>query len=415
MQKISPDSKKNRKVSSANRDRHLCLRCFTYWDGPDAPTRCPGCGRTDWNDGTSSERICNKCATHWESQDPESPCPGCGTVQNILPDGNRIFRCGHCGRVWVRSKPGSPDKCTYCRNSLSGGGRIYTHTCTQCRHTWRNGIPSPAKCPSCNSTKWNEISYRLQCKRCGHKWFSRNGSSDKVRICPRCKSPKWRETTPVRTCASCGKLFVDNRFGNAALCPECRGVSGNMHHVCGFCSMEWETADYCYTVCPRCGKNEDSTDHSAVLWEKDNRKLVYSSADSCETVYLFIDGKPVSASCLYDTVNVLNRRLSSLLKSKKDKETSKLLEVYASQLYEHRDDYLSEVEYFQTKLGLSEFDATVLAIHFTGMSPEAIALKLDLDYEIIRVSFDRIMDAYSHVGVVVDDTVYTEDPKKYYG
>ena len=72
------------------------------------------------------------------------------------------------------------------------------------------------------------------------------------------------------------------------------------------------------------------------------------------------------------------------------------------------------VLYFQTKLGLSEFDATVLAIHFTGMSPEAIALKMDLDYEIIRVSFDRIMDAYSHVGVVVDDTVYTEDPKKYY-
>lgn len=72
------------------------------------------------------------------------------------------------------------------------------------------------------------------------------------------------------------------------------------------------------------------------------------------------------------------------------------------------------MEYFRSRLGLSELDATVLAIHFTGMSPEAIALKMILDSEIIRVSFDRIMDAYSHAGIVVDDTAYTKDPKKYY-
>ena len=48
------------------------------------------------------------------------------------------------------------------------------------------------------------------------------------------------------------------------------------------------------------------------------------------------------------------------------------------------------------------------------MGPEAIARKLSLDESMVSEAFDRIMDAYRDSGIIVDDTIYTNDPFSYY-
>lgn len=82
----------------------------------------------------------------------------------------------------------------------------------------------------------------------------------------------------------------------------------------------------------------------------------------------------------------------------------------AKYMLEHAEDYLNYVPYFMKRLNISEFDARVLSIHFGGMGPEAIAIKMGRTLADIRSSFDRIMAAYSDSGIVVDDTIFTEDP-----
>jgi len=67
------------------------------------------------------------------------------------------------------------------------------------------------------------------------------------------------------------------------------------------------------------------------------------------------------------------------------------------------------------RLSLSYEDARILAIHFTGMGPEAIAIKFGMDIESVKAAFDRIMSAYTDNGIVVDDTIFTENPFIYYG
>ena len=67
------------------------------------------------------------------------------------------------------------------------------------------------------------------------------------------------------------------------------------------------------------------------------------------------------------------------------------------------------------RLNLSYEDARILAIHFTGMGPEAIAIKFGLDTDSVKRSFDRIMTAYADNGIVVDDTIFTDNPFIYYG
>jgi len=57
----------------------------------------------------------------------------------------------------------------------------------------------------------------------------------------------------------------------------------------------------------------------------------------------------------------------------------------------------------------------ILALHFVGMSPEVIALRLGSSNRDIRAAFTRIQNAYRDSDIVVNDSVYTEDPISYYG
>ena len=88
--------------------------------------------------------------------------------------------------------------------------------------------------------------------------------------------------------------------------------------------------------------------------------------------------------------------------------------MLASEMYEHRDDYRGNITYFTRRLNLSESDATILAIHFTGMGPEAIAMRFGMSIENVRKAFDRIMAAYADNGIVVDDSIFTDDPISQY-
>jgi hypothetical protein len=49
------------------------------------------------------------------------------------------------------------------------------------------------------------------------------------------------------------------------------------------------------------------------------------------------------------------------------------------------------------------------------MSPEVIALRLGSSNRDIRAAFTRIQNAYRDSDIVVNDSVYTEDPISYYG
>jgi len=66
------------------------------------------------------------------------------------------------------------------------------------------------------------------------------------------------------------------------------------------------------------------------------------------------------------------------------------------------------------RLGLDDDDAIILSLHFTGMGLEAISLHLKRPLKDIRIAFDRIMKAYEDSGIVVDDSVFTDDPFQYY-
>ena len=48
------------------------------------------------------------------------------------------------------------------------------------------------------------------------------------------------------------------------------------------------------------------------------------------------------------------------------------------------------------------------------MGPEAISRKLGLEEDEVSRAFDRIMKAYSDSDILVDDTVFTIDPMKFY-
>lgn len=86
----------------------------------------------------------------------------------------------------------------------------------------------------------------------------------------------------------------------------------------------------------------------------------------------------------------------------------------SEEMYADREGYTKYIDYFMKRLSLEKHDARILAMHFTGMAPEAIAKKFHYDEVDVFFAFERIMKAYSDSGIVVDDTIFTEDPFKYY-
>ncbi len=386
-----------------------CYRCGNSWssDGP-APGTCPRCGSSKYGVPTSRRAQCKGCGHVWNRTALDEACPECG---RSTEDG--LLKCNQCDHEWAMRGDHPPKKCPLCRSSSWNEPKMHRFSCHRCGHVWRNRSEHPVKCPSCQSKLWDSPALRLQCRRCGYRWVPRDGkTSDDVRICPSCKSSKWREAPMIRDCIGCGSAFIDSRGGS--LCPSCRHSGGIMSR-CGFCGFTWDTDGGRWSVCPRCGKSRTAPDDESVeFWSDGSRSLRLVHSDGCSTLYLWEGDIPVAARYLHEVLADIGVTAGQLMYMIRNPIYSETWGVLASDMSIHRDDYKDSISYFTRRLNLSEADATVLAVHFSGMGPEAIAMRFGLGITDVRRIFDRIMSAYEDSGIVVDDSIFTEDPMSMY-
>ena len=388
-----------------------CYRCGNAWDEDRAPRTCPRCGSSRYDIPVSRDALCRRCGFQWKRTAIGEPCPGCGWTG----DETGLLRCSQCDHEWVMRGSEPPKKCPVCRSTRWDEPKLHRFACYRCGHVWRNRADHPVRCPKCQSSKWDQPALRLQCRRCGYRWVPRSGrSSEDVRICPSCKSSRWNEAPRIRECESCGAIFMSHG-GDEHLCSACRH-RGCITSRCGFCGFEWSTADDIWSICPRCGKGRsvEGKDEVTQFWSQGDRSLRYVFSDDCAFIYLWEGPMPVATRYVRDILremDVTAGQLTYMMANPKYEESWTML---ASEMYEHRDDYRGNITYFTRRLNLSESDATILAIHFTGMGPEAIAMRFGMSIENVRKAFDRIMAAYADNGIVVDDSIFTDDPISQY-
>lgn len=288
------------------------------------------------------------------------------------------------------------------------------YTCHRCGYVWVSRTGKPHKCPRCQSTRWNDQHYRFVCYRCGHSWSSRtgNGSAD-IKMCPKCKSRKWNEVIGMSVCLSCGCKIKYSR--NTRFCNKCMGKDYFEMH-CSFCGTDWISSEENYSVCPMCGAlhNKGRLPDDCMIWSCGRTVLRHVALPDVSVIYLWIDDIPVACCYMHEISRITGYTEDELISKFGDPSFDKLWSVVSSSMYARREDYKHDINYYVKTLDLSDSDAEILALHSTGMSPEAIAMHYGVTQEDIRLSFDRIMESYKKKGIVVDDTVYTEDPKTYY-
>ncbi len=145
-------------------------------------------------------------------------------------------------------------------------------------------------------------------------------------------------------------------------------------------------------------------------WSDGTYRIIFADDSGSTTVYLWNGEIPVAAMYLYDLLKKHGMTASGIAYYVGNPDYSDFWKNVKEFMLEHSDDHRRYISYFTKRLNLSEEDAEILAIHFDGMRPEAIALMKSMSLEDIRKAFDRIMTAYSDSGIVVDDTVFTDDP-----
>lgn len=91
--------------------------------------------------------------------------------------------------------------------------------CSRCLYEWvpRKDSP-PLRCPRCRSVKWSDQSLRLECRRCGHVWNSRDGNPKR---CPSCGSYRWMDEPRGFECARCGYSWESKTSKVPSRCPSC--------------------------------------------------------------------------------------------------------------------------------------------------------------------------------------------------
>ena len=260
---------------------------------------------------------------------------------------------------------------------------------------------------------WNRPIIRVQCRVCGHSWALKGGrTTEDVTSCPKCRSAHWMEPPIIERCVECGLNYTVGSKDRG--CPVCRGINGLRRHTCGFCRMEWESSDDS-GACPRCGRMKDSPEDRYIdLWSDGTLRLQYAFMDGFGFVYLWESDRPVAAAYLNGVIDDLGLTKQSFVSGLNDGSLNPMFRDLSRRMYDRRFDYLERADYFVKRLGLSDDDAMILSMHFTGMGLEAISLNLRRSLKEIRLSFDRIMLAYEDSGIVVDDTVFTEDPFRFY-
>ena len=257
------------------------------------------------------------------------------------------------------------------------------------------------------------MSSKLQCRRCGYRWKANAGkTSEDVRMCPSCKSTHWNETPRMKCCRVCSRYFIV-RNPEQEVCQACGSTKSSYRMVCNFCNTEWSSTSQQSSTCPRCGK-PNPMDDAMDLWTLGRIKLKYVCDEGYNVIYLWEGDIPVASMYSHDFLSEVGMTAKTFAASIRSPEHVETWKRVARSMYDRRDSYKENIPYFMAKLDLCEFDATVLALHFTGMCPEAISIRMSLRPSEIRSSFDRIMQAYKDTGIKVNDSLYTPDPISYY-
>ncbi|MDO5853445.1 MAG: hypothetical protein Q4Q62_05220, partial [Thermoplasmata archaeon] len=222
------------------------------------------------------------------------------------------------------------------------------------------------------------------------------------------KTSKWNEAAMVRSRGTTLQRYTKVKS------PESVELM-----VCAGCSHRWYVRNAGPVSCPRCGREVSFHDRvastSMTMWSGDGMELTYVSENGFGCVYLWRDGVPTASRYAHEVLRRFGITISELVKSVNAGQMRDECRLLALDMLEHSEDYVRYVDYFMKRLSLGEDDARILAVHFTGMGPEAIARKFSLSDEQVRTAFDRIMAAYADSGIIVDDTIFTEDPFRFYG
>ena len=396
-----------------------CYRCGHFWStrGGRLPKMCPRCKSSQWDTPVRRNAECKKCGNVWQMSMIDEPCPSCG-YSRFESNPSSVLHCNQCDHEWVRrSHDKLPNKCPVCKTTKWNEEKIPQFTCRICGYVWRAQMKNPKRCPRCQSGKWNMLVYKLQCRRCGHKWVAKEGrTSEDVKMCPACKSRKWREVPKPVLCNRCGTYYINRSKKSSSRCPTCNSKAKIFENTCEFCKTVWMSTCYGDIICPICGKPKLNTlkDRTMDIWKGGGFSLRYTYANEFASIYLWEGDVPVATIYFHDLLRHMGMNAEQFTISLSDPGFSSRLENISKYMYEHRDDYMSNVSYFISRLNICRYDAEVLAIHFTGMGPEAIALKFGVPIDDIRRSFDRIMAAYTDNGIIVNDSIFTDDPLSLY-
>lgn len=397
-----------------------CYSCGHAWSsrGEKLPKRCPHCRSSRWDQPVKKETECKFCGHHWRLTSINEKCPACGQLQ-IIGTKERSLYCNQCDHVWIQRRAQLPKKCPLCRSADWNKPKAHRLVCSRCGHVWKNQSENPQRCPNCQSTLWNVPRPTLQCRRCGHKWTLKGRRRmEDVKICPKCKSAKWNEAPKVFVCSICGKTQLLKANQKLMACPHCNSHQHVYELNCPFCGYVWNVELMNSSQCPLCKTvvtDEVSAGSQTLdIWTEGNRVLRYTSSNGFGFIYLWEGLDPVTTIYFHEACRQLAINAEKFIEAINTNTLNETFKKLANSLYEHRDDYKQYIPYFQKRLNLSELDARILAIHFIGMGPEAIALKFKIPYEQIRDSFERIMAAFTDSGIAVDDTVFTENPFDYY-
>lgn len=392
----------------------FCYKCGHLWypSTNGISKRCPRCHSSKWDVPEKRMRTCKFCNHLWEITNANEVCPECGKRQT---EGytDRYLHCNQCDYDWVRKRDSIPKKCPLCRSSKWDGPKMNVLMCQRCRHIWTNQTANPKRCPHCQSAQWNLPIRKAECQRCGHCWIPRKDFDSK--ICPSCRSNNWHESPKTYVCPKCERVIILKTNKSSKKCPYC-DRAGKRTFKCSICGNIW-TGNIDSKRCDRCFnpilQNDEST--SMMLWTDGRYVLRYVSSNGFGVVYLWDRNVPVSTVYMHEVCKKHHTTVEDLIRSACDHSRDMEWQKLSEEMFAAENGYMVYIDYFIKRLSISYADAKVLAIHFTGMGPEAIAIKFGISIESVKESFERIMNSYSDSGIVVDDTIFTENPFKEYG
>ena len=353
----------------------------------------------------------------WDPNSYDEPCPSCGHfLSDIGADKECV--CNQCGYEWVSRSADDPVRCPKCKSANWKMAKVSQNVCRKCGYVWKSKTENPKYCPQCKTGSWDKDTFKLKCFRCGHKWMPSEGvDPDSVKTCPSCRSKKWNKLPFLRRCKVCHRRFISQTRGSR--CPECSASKSSRSMVrmeCGFCGTTWmsEGDD---RICPGCGlviKKGDNSERNVVLWKDSEYRLNYLFKDGIGCVYLWKGNFPENCEYMDSMLDRLSLRYNTVMNRAEDLDYEQFWIRIVDDMHSRRDTYLENTPYLKERLGLDEYDAEILSLHFVGMSPEVIAIRLGVPLRDVRLVFTRIQEAYKKSGIVVNDSVYTEDPTSYY-